>query len=393
MNEAPAGAPAFARLSAARTREFGGLGASPYMNAASWGVLPSRAVAASNELVERRAGGPVVRDRELMETLARARDASAAMIGADPGDVLLCPNTSFGINLAVAAAEATGPPGVVVLSDGEFPANVFPWLALERRGFTVHRIPTVGPGWPDEAALLEAIAAPNVRALAISAVQFASGYRADLRTLGARCREHGVLFAVDAIQELGAGPLDVKNAGVDVLSCGAQKWLCGPWGSGFAYVAEHLHQRFDPPMVSWLSFTGAANFEDMLQYRYEFQGDARKFELATLGMQDYAGMTASMELFLQVGLETIRAYLLALTQPIVDWAESHHEVELVSPPDREKRAGIVSVRPPDPEACARALRDVGVICVVREGAVRLSPHWYNTADQVDLALRVLSEGS
>ncbi len=362
------------------------------MNAASWGVLPARAVQASCELVERRARGPVIRDRTLMETLARARDVSAEMIGAQSREVLLCPNTSFGINLAVHLTETMGP-GVVVLSDGEFPANVFPWLALERRGFTVHRVPTTAGGWPDEPRLLEAIAAPDVRALAVSAVQFASGYRADLRTLGARCRELGVLFAVDAIQELGSGPLDAADAQIDVLACGAQKWLCGPWGSGFAYVAEHLHDRFEPPMVSWLSFTDAADFADLLQYRYEFHADARKFELATLGMQDYAGMAASMELFLEVGLETIRDYVLDLTQPIVDWAISRPDVELVSPSERVRRAGIVSVRPEDPEACAHALRDAGVVCVVREGAVRLSPHWYNTAEHIELALSLLSDGS
>ncbi len=359
-----------------------------FLNAASYGLLPRRAVIAANEITARRGEARGFQDRELGQILSRCRSAAAQLVGADEEEIVLAPNTSYGVNLAAHCAAATGP-GVVLLSEGEFPANVFPWLALERAGFRVERVPTDSEGCPDEGRLMERIGTGDVRVLALSATQFSTGYTADLAAFGMACRERETLFAVDAIQALGVIPMDVRELGIDILATGGQKWLCAPWGSGFAYVSRELHDRFDPPSPSWLAFGSSLEYTGLLDYRYEFLPDGRKFELATLGIQDCAALAASIELLLEVKVSEVRRHVLALHAPILDWAEGADGVEVVTPLDPPKRAGIIALRIPDPIDVGRALQAEGVVCVVREGLLRLSPHFYNTLEEIEQVVEVL----
>src|SRR5688572_29385492 len=148
-----------------------------FFNAASWGLLPLRTVEAVGDLTLRRNRPRGVDQEELGAILRRARAAAARLVGATPEEIVLSPNTSFGVNLS-AACVARGAPGTIVVSAGEFPANVFPWLALEQGGFRVAVVPTSPDGSPDEEALAAALDRDGVRALALSQVQFATGYRA-----------------------------------------------------------------------------------------------------------------------------------------------------------------------------------------------------------------------
>jgi cysteine desulfurase/selenocysteine lyase len=372
---------------AVRAREYPGLDGICF-NAASWGLLPLRTVEAVGELTLRRNRSEGFDEAELAGIAARARAAAARLVGASPYEIALSPNTSFGVNLA-AACVARGAPGVVLVSAGEFPANVFPWLQLERLGFKLEILPSLEDALPDEEGLARALERPEVRALAVSQVQFATGYRADLETLGRRCRERGILFAVDAIQGLGAAPLDVRAAGVDVLACGGQKWLCSPWGSGFTFIDRRLLDRFDPPMISWLAMEDAGDFSSLAGYRWAPRRDARRFELATLGLQDHLGMAVSIELILELGPDRIHEHLMGVHAPLLEWADGRSDVVMVTPRDPARRAGIISFRTPSSERTGAALMRAGVVCAVREGAVRLSPHFYNTAAEMRAVVETL----
>ncbi len=365
-----------------RVREFPRAGEGVYLDTASCGLLPVSTLDTVDRLSRARTVPGGFTEKDLGRALWRARTAAARLVGCRPEEISLAPNTSYGVNLAAHLVGA-GPPGTIVVSHGEFPANVVPWKALEERGFHVECVPTDRRGLPDEARLMERIRGDDVRAFALSAVQFASGYRVRLEPFGSLCRRRGVLFVVDAIQALGADPLDVKAASVDVLASGGQKWLCSPWGSGFAFVDETLHERFDPPMVSWLAMEGASDFSRSLEYRYRFAADGRKFELATLGIQDHAGLARSVELLLEVGIERIREHLLGLHEPLTRWVEGTEGAESVTPRERERRAGIFSFRVPSPERISAALADAGVVFSTREGAIRLSPHLYNTVEEME----------
>ncbi len=380
--------PAEASFADVRRREFPGAGDGVYLNAASFGLLPRRSMEAVRELTEARGGPGRFDEAELGEALERARSTAARLIGARAEDVVLAPNTSYGVNLAAALARRREP-GTIVVSDGEFPANVFPWMPLRREGFQVERVPADELGRPDEGRLLERIAAADVRAFALSSVQFSTGYAADVEAFGRTCREHDVLFAVDAIQSLGVVPLDVEACGIDVLASGAQKWLCSPWGSGLAWIAPRHRDDFDPPLVSWLGMEGATDFQRLLEYRYEFAGDGRKYELATLGIQDYVGMSRSIELILEVGVERIRSHVADLAEPLFRWLEETEGAVGITPREPWRRAGIVSFRIPGQERAVAALREAGVELAVRGGAVRLAPHLYNTREELEGVVEIL----
>jgi selenocysteine lyase/cysteine desulfurase len=344
-------------------------------------------VAVAAEWAARRARPHTIPFEALQGAAATARRQFAALVGADAGEVALMPNTTYGLNLAARGLPLR--PGVILTVDGEFPSCVYPFEALGSRGITLERVPR-RDGLPDEDALVAAIARPDVVAVVVSWVQFATGYVADLARLGAACRARGAFFIVDGIQGVGVRPLDLHALPVDVLACGAQKWLLGPWGTGFVYVRRGLLEVVQPHDVGWACMTGSAtDYTRLTDYAFDFLPDARRFEVVTLAYHDLAVANAATALLLEAGVPAIAAHLAALTGRVVDWAAGRRDVRLVTPADPARRAGIVAVVPADLAGAAARLAAAGVAHTVREGAVRLSPHLYTTAGDVDAALRLL----
>ena len=379
-------------VDALRAAEFpwAARGDAVYLNNASTGPLPARTVAAVAEFTRRRAEPFRLRDGELFATVRRVRELAAGLVGAGADEIACMPNTSYGLNLA-ARALPLGAGDVVLTFDREFPANVYPWMALAARGARLELVPPTPEGLPDEPALLRALERPEVKAVTVSWVQFGTGYAADLAALGAACRARGKYFVVDAIQGVGARTLDVRACHVDVLACGAQKWLLAPWGTGFAYVRRELIARMTPGDVGWLAVRHGEDYARLTDYDLTLHDDARRFEVLTLAYHDFAGLVASLELLHELGPAAVAAHVEALADRVVAWAEGRDDVRLVTPAERSRRAGVLALRPRDPAAASARLTRAGVTHSVREGAVRLSPHGYNTADEVDAALAALAE--
>lgn len=359
-----------------------------YLNHASIGPIPVRTQRAIDAVETKRRNPAHCTDEELQGILAAGRIAAARLLNASPAEVALAPNTSYGLNMAAQALPLRAG-DVVLVSDGEFPANVYPWLLQARRGVRTELIPRTAEGWPDEARLLDRLADPRVRVVAVSFVQFASGYRADLDRLGAACRERGTFLVVDAIQGLGQCPLDVSRTPVDMLSCGAQKWLLGPWGSGFLYVRRNLIRTLEPAFAGWMAFRGTEDFSRLCEYDPTFHDDARRFEMVTLPFQDVAGMTASLGLFEEVGVVAVAAHLRSLREPLVDGA-ARGRFAVVSPTADPHDSGICCVRTADVREAYGRLRAAGVTASLREGSIRLSPHLYNTVDEVAQVAELLA---
>jgi cysteine desulfurase / selenocysteine lyase len=359
-----------------------------FLNHASTGPLPERTVRVVDEHTRLRAQPWRFTQELQFGTLARSRELCARLIGARPADIALMVNTTYGLNLAARALPfAAG--DVVLTSDREFPSNIYPWMALEgSRGVRLERLPCARR-LLDEEALIAALDRPRVRAVVLSWVSFETGFRADLQRIGAACRERGIFFIVDAIQGVGATPLDVASLHVDVLACGAQKWLLGPWGTGFVWVRPELVQTLEPSAVGWMSVQNSDDFGRLIDYDFTWRDDARRFEVITLPYQEFAGMNSSLELFFELGLDDAMAHIASLADRIVVWAGARDDVTLVTPAARSRRAGIVSVAPRDPPAASERLTAARVVHSLREGAIRLSPHFYNTAEEVEEALRVL----
>jgi cysteine desulfurase / selenocysteine lyase len=358
-----------------------------YLNHGSTGPLPARAVEALSRFNALRAEPHRISHEEQFGVLDDARERCARLINADPRQVALMVNTGYGINLAARALPLEHG-DVIVAPDREFPANVYPWMALAPRGIRLELIPCVDE-LPDEDALLRAIERPDVRVCAVSWVSFATGARVDLKRLGAACRAHGTYLVVDAIQGLGPLTLDVRKCEIDILACGAQKWLLSPWGTGFVYLRDELVTELEPVDVSWFATRSSQDFSRLLAYDPTPLDDARRFEMITLPFQDFAGMSASLDLLLELGPTQVEQHIRSLCDRIVSWAESTDGVRLVTPAAPERRAGIVSVAPAYPDAASARLSASGVVHSLREGAIRLSPHCYNTIDDIDEATRLL----
>lgn len=376
-------------IDALRAREFPWAAADEvvFFNHASTGPLPQRTLDATAEFNQKRAALHRLSDTIQFATLERSRELIARLIGASTKEIALATNTTYGINLA-AFALPLEPGDVVVTPDLEFPANIYPWMqAAERRGVEYRRVAAPN-GIVNTESVIAALDDPRVRLLSVSWVGFAFGACLDLAALSAACREREIFFVVDAIQGLGPLTLDVSKIHIDILACGAQKWLLSPWGSGFVYVREGLYQQLAPHDVSWLAVRGSDDFTRLLDYDLTWRDDARRFEFITLPFQDFAGMNASLELLHELGPPNVSAHITGLADQIVRWA-AQHDVALVTPASRSCRGGIVSLRPRDPEQTSARLKEARVWHSLREGAIRFSPHAYNTNAEIDYALSVI----
>jgi selenocysteine lyase/cysteine desulfurase len=358
-----------------------------YLNAASTGPSPQRSIEAQIDFTRRRAAPHLVGFDDQFGTLDRCRALLAELIGASTGEIALATNTGAGINLA-AWGLPLGPGDEVVVPDGEFPANMYPWLAAAKsRGYAVHVVP-LRDGILDEEGLLAALDRPGVRALSVSWVGFSSGARADIDRLSEACRARDIYFVVDAIQGLGGLTLDVTKTRIDMLACGGQKWLLSPWGTGFTYVRKAVLESVTPQPVSWMGVRDSDDFSRLANYDLTWRDDARRFEQVTLPYQDFAGMAASLELLRELGAAEVSSHIHACAHRVLDGALARG-IPLVT--SHDFHGGVASVRPADARAASARLDDAGVIHSVREGTIRLAPHCYTTDNDIERALTALGD--
>lgn len=359
-----------------------------YLNAASVGPHPARAVARGNEWMALRAAPHRIGIPHMVDAAQHAREHFAWMIGADADEIALMPNTTYGLNLAARGLPLR--PGTMLTFDGEFPSCVYPFMALSARGISLERVPFGADGLPDEDELVRRIGRGDIVAVVVSWVQYASGFVSDLARIGAACRAAGAFFIVDGIQGVGVRPLDVHALGVDILASGAQKWMLSPWGTGFVYVRRDLHEVVHAPDVGWACMTASTDYAWLTKYDATFLPDARRFEVVTLAYHDFAVANEALQAMRDAGGPVaLEAHIAALGDRIVDWVRGRDDIRLWTPADRARRAGVFALVPRDLDGAMRRLKEAGVVCVAREGAVRLSPHGYNTFADVDRALAAL----
>jgi selenocysteine lyase/cysteine desulfurase len=373
---------------ALRTAEFPWTADTVYLNNASIGPIPERTRRALDQFTAKRTAPHLLPDRDIVAMMQGARELVAELINADAGEIALAVNTGFGLSLA-ATALPLSPGDIVLVSDREFPANVYPWLMQRRRGVAIEFAQCTPEGWPDEDHLRTRLRDPRVKVLAVSYVQFSNGYRADLASLSAACRENGTYLVVDGIQGIGNSVLDVKQTPVDIVACGGQKWLLSPWGSGFVYVRRELIAAMEPAVTGWMAFEGTDDFSRLTEYNPNLRTDARRFELITLPYQDFYGMTESLRMLLELGVRDIAEVTRALHEPVIRWADQEG-VRVISPRDETHRSAILCIAPPKPVDAYHALKRAHVVCSLREGGIRLAPHCYNTIEEMEKVVEVLN---
>ena len=304
------------------------------------------------------------------------RAALASLVNAAPEEIAFVQNTSQGLNV-IANALPLQPGDNVVYCDMEFPSNVYPWMNLEYRGIEARCIPHDSGGLTVDA--LDASGDASTRVVAVSSVEFLTGFRTDLAAIAEWCRRHRAYFVVDAIQSLGVLPMDVQAAGIDFLSCGGPKWLMGPAGQGFIYVRSALLDDLRPPFAGCISVSG---WEDWRDYDLTFLPDACRFELGCANVVGQVGLLAAVQLLLDVGIDAVGRWTLHLTDRLIQDLQSRG-YPIVSNLAPERRSAIVSFRVPGGVGQAlERLTAENVVVARREELIRVSPHGYNTEKEI-----------
>jgi selenocysteine lyase/cysteine desulfurase len=322
--------------------------------------------------------------RRWVNRVEEVRRLAGRLLNADPLDVAFVKNTSEGIGF-VAEGFPWRPGDNVVTAAEEYPSNVYPWMNLAHRGVEVRLVASRhNQIWPDDVA--RAIDG-RTRLVSLSFVEFASGFRNDLVALGALCRERGVAFFVDAIQGLGVFPLDVQQVPVDFLAADGHKWLLGPEGAGLFYLRREWVERLHPVGVGWHSVVGSGNFARL---DFRLKPHAGRWEGGSLNVAGITALGASLELLLQIGVADVSARILELTDHLCQGAR-RRGVEVFSSRRPGEQSGIVSLELPgqDVGAVVRRCKEQGVVVNHRAGRLRVSPHCYNSVEELDRLLDLL----
>ena len=308
----------------------------------------------------------------------------AKFINATPDEVALLKNTSEGISV-VAMGFPWEPGDTVLSSDEEFPSNRIPWQALAEKDVIFKEIHLRQPGKSPEQALIDEMD-DSTRMLAISAVQYASGLRLDLEILGKACKKRNITFCVDAIQMLGALPVDVEAANIDFLMADSHKWLLGPEGIALFYCRKKWQSMINLFQYGWHMIDNYGDFNDR---NWQPANSARRFESGTpniLGIQAFA---ASLSLINEIGIENIEQRILHHTQLMHDIITKSNNIEAIYTDNASMMSGIVTFRHKSCPASRlfRYLREMNIMCAERGGGVRFSPHVYNTDKELISALK------
>ena len=345
-----------------------------YFNHASVSPLPLRSAQAMQRLAAEVMEHGSTGYRRWDEAYDGVRQAGASLLGAAPEEIAILKNTSAG--LAVIANGLDWRPGDVVVGiEDEFPANYFPWAQLERRGVKLRWLKLdggrIGLDEIDRAC-------EGARLLAISFVQYVSGFRIDLDALGEICRRRGCLLVVDAVQGLGPFRVDVKRSGIHALSASAHKWLLGPEGLALLYVDRDLIPQVRPVEFGWTNTAGWRTYSR----DPELRAGAARYECGTMNTIGCFGFRASLELFLEAGVDRVGARVDQLAGLIASGAVERG-YELLTSREGGSGSGIVSIRKPgvDSTAAVRKLVENHVSVSPRFGWIRAAPHFYaNEAD-------------
>jgi selenocysteine lyase/cysteine desulfurase len=350
-----------------------------YMNHAAVSPLSTRVRDAMNALNHDVTRNGSVNYAEWCQTYEDSRESAARLVNARTHEIAFMRNTSDGLS-AVANGIDWHAGDNVVTCNVEFPSNIYPWMRLcEERGITM-KFAEERNGRVDTDELLSQID-NRTRVVAISWVQFSSGFRSDLARIGKFCREREIFLVVDAIQGLGGLKLDVERDYVDAFAADAHKYLLGPEGVALLYISDRVIDRIKPTVVGW---TSVNNYEQYLDYKLDYREGAGRFECGTLNTSGVYGLRAAIDLFLEVGVEEIERYLLGLSDYLAERLTAKgYDVVSSRRPGETSAVVTCQHRLHTPKELYGVLRSKNIITAPRLSRLRIAPHFYNTREEVD----------
>jgi len=323
-----------------------------------------------------------------VEKLEKVRQNIARLINATPEEIAFTKSTSAGLSVFANGVEFENGDNILI-PDIEFPSNIYPWLNLERKGVKVNFVKTIN-GILDE-NLFETMINEKTRVVSVSWVQFSSGYKADLAKISAiiekKSQQFGrkIYFCVDAIQGIGALKLDLSKTKVDFLSVDGHKWLLSTEGAGFIYCNKKILHEVHPATVGWKS---VKNPLDFTQINFDLQETAAKFEEGSMNLCGILSIGASLDVINRYGLDFIERRIISLNNFACKKIKEKG-MELLTTEENSKKSGIVCFKTPDVVKDYEKLTQKDVILSLRGDFLRISPHFYNTEEEIEFLFQNL----
>jgi cysteine desulfurase/selenocysteine lyase len=377
-------------MAPATAAEFGPFDGRSWLNTAHQGPLPRPAVEMAVRAAELKTAPHRIGDEDFSEVPERLRALLGQLVGSAPDQIVLGNSTSYGLHLVANGLDWRDGDEVLVI-EGDYPATILPWQRLARLGVRVRPLRPAGDLL--SGAEVAAAIGPRTRVLAVTWVDSFTGRTLDLHELGAVCRQAGVLLVVNASQALGARPLDVSATPVDaVVACG-YKWLCGPYGTGFAWLHPHLLDRLRPQQAYWLAMQAGRGLDQMRETSVRDDLGVRAFDVfCPANFATTLPWIASLELFLGTGIGTIADWDQRLVDQLVAGIDPER-YRLISPASGPARSTLVVLSPvgDDSEQRHRRLAGAGIDIAYREGNLRVSAHLFNQPAEIDRTLAALHE--
>jgi cysteine desulfurase/selenocysteine lyase len=329
----------------------------------------------------------------LMEIVS-ARELFARLIGATLDEVACIPNVSSGL-AAIGNALPIRKQQNIVVSELNFPTNIYIWYAMKRKGLLSEvRILRAKDGQVPISEYERAID-DETAAVSLDYVSWINGCRENVRAITQLAHSHGALMIVDAFHAIGLLPVDGKKLGVDVLTCGTYKWLMGPHGTAFLYVTREALERLDPGVVGWHGISDSVvarvrSNQDPFGRPFDLADvtpakDATRFEWGTWSVISVVGSKAALEFTLKYTPEEREPLVEHLNERLVEGLRSRGK-RITSPLEKERRSGIVTFQVDDATQVSRKLQQERVIVAPKVNTIRVSPHFYNTDDEIDTLL-------
>jgi selenocysteine lyase/cysteine desulfurase len=356
-----------------------------YLNHAAVAPWPRRTAEAVRAFAEENARQGARDYPRWLQDEAQLRELARALLHApDTGDIALLKNTSEALSVVAYGLDWRAGDNLII-TDQEFPSNRIVWESLANQGVEVRHAKLAGDV-PEEAIF--SLGDARTRLISVSAVQYASGLRLDLAAIGAFCREAGILFCVDAIQQLGALDLDVSAIQADFVMADGHKWLLGPEGLALFYSRPAARERLALRQFGWHMTENPHDFEAKT---WQPARDARRFECGSPNMLGMTALRASLSLLLEIGMSRVEKRLLENTAWLLQRLAQSPEIEILSPIQPGRYAGIVTFRHRRHSSAAlfQELTRQGVVCAQRGGGIRFSPHFYTPREVLRRAVEML----
>jgi cysteine desulfurase/selenocysteine lyase len=358
-----------------------------YFNHAATGPLSTFVTNKLNEYLKERSLEKIDNFPKVKDYVKSTKEDLGKYLNCSPDRIAYTDNTTNGINI-LASGINWSKGDRILLNDIEFPANVYPFLNLQKDGVIIDFVKS-HDGIVSADDIISNIR-PDTKLVSISFVQFLTGYRADLEKIGEYCKEKGIIFCVDAIQGLGALRLDVKKCKVDFLSCGTQKWMLGLQGFAFIYLTEDLQDKLQPKYAGWLSVENAWDF---LHYELIPLKSAERFQYGTISHIGVFAFRGALDFFQSFRWEDIEKQTIEVASYLSNQLEEIGIKTFLAGCAKGNLSGIVSFKHNESQKVYDYLTSNQISCAVREGVIRLSPHFYNTFEECDKLVGILKKNN